>query len=77
MKKLILKVKYNTSNTVISSDSSSLMFRMMIVLNEKYYSITSGSNTNGVNTIIVDGEVPVNEIIEEQFNPDAIDVIYE
>lgn len=76
-KKIILNVKYNTGSTIISSNNSSLMFRMMIVLNEKYYSITSSSTNNGVSSIIVDGEVPVSEIIMEQFNPDAIEIVYE
>lgn len=69
-----LKIKYSDIITIFESDNSGLVIRLCIVMSEKGLDILEYSN----NKITVSGLVPldnIRSIINEQFNPEVINLI--
>lgn len=69
-----LKIKYSDTITIFESDNHGLVTRLCIVMSEKGIDILEYFN----NKIIVNGLVPLDDIrsvINEQFNPEVINII--
>lgn len=69
-----LKIKYSDIITIFESNNLELVVRLCIVMSEKGLDILEYSN----NKITVSGLVPldnIRSIINEQFNPEVINLI--
>lgn len=72
LEKYTLNIKYSSDSTLLSCNCPGIMMRLCIVLNEYGYNIKSHNGFISVNDIMSIDEVQ--EIIDDQFNPDAIDI---